>query len=364
MQDSPDTVGEPAISLPATAGMDEGAAPEDPFAPSADQALTATQAQTLPETPQAAETDWGSNALLLAAFVLLVVIALLAIRIVRMREDLVFGREQRAALESEAKQLRELLRSSEQAAEIRVRHRVAQLLQHSQKAEREREALEQSNTRLRRLVKLDELTGIANAQEIGNALDDELRRALRSERPVTLIICDADSFRRYNRVHGHDKGDDLLKRIAHLTQSVFRRAGDHVGRIAGDRFAIIAAETDYDSAMIRAESLRKRIWDSAIPFDDGDGPGRVTVSLGITSLKPDRVFRPYQVFERAVLALQLAKKRGGNLVRGDRLGSHGDIPTRGEPGAAMEERRPPAASEAGATRGRLPDDEMESGRGG
>ena len=255
MQDSPDTASEPAISLPATTGMDEGTAPEDPFAPVAEPAMTATQGQAMPEAPQAEQ----------AAFLLLVVIALLAIRILRIREDLVFAREQSAASDSEAKQLRELLRRSEKAAEIRVRHRVAQLLQHSQKVEREREALEQSNTRLRRLVKLDELTGVANVQEIGNALDDELRRALRSERHVTLIICDADAFRHYNRVHGHDKGDDLLRRVAHLIQSVFRRAGDHVGRIAGDRFAIIAADTDYESAMIRAESLRKRVWDSAIP---------------------------------------------------------------------------------------------------
>ena len=92
MPDSPETASEQAISLPATAGMDEGAAPEDPFAPSADPVMTATQGQALPEGPQAAETDWGDNALLLAAFALLVVIALLAIRIVRMREDLVFAR--------------------------------------------------------------------------------------------------------------------------------------------------------------------------------------------------------------------------------------------------------------------------------
>jgi diguanylate cyclase (GGDEF)-like protein len=364
MQDSPDTASEPVISLPATTGLDDGAAPEDPFAPVADPVVTATQVEAPAQPPQDAAADWGDNALLFVAFALLVVIALLAIRISRMREDLVSAREHRSALESEAKQLRDLLRSSEKAAEIRVRHRVTQLLQRSQKVEREREALEQSNTRLRRLVKLDELTGVANVQEIGNALDDELRRALRSERHVTLIICDADAFRRYNRVHGHDKGDDLLKRLAHLIQSVFRRAGDHVGRIAGDRFAIIAADTDYDSALIRAESLRKRIWDSAIPFEDPDGKGRVTVSLGITSLKPDRVFKPFQVFERAVLALQLAKKRGGNLVRGDRLGGHQELPNNQEPGAATQGRRPAAGSDAGTNRVHFPDDEMESGRGG
>ena len=364
MQDSPDTASEPAISLPATTGMDEGTAPEDPFAPVTEPAMTATQGQAMPEAPQAEQAGWGDNALLIAAFLLLVVIALLAIRIIRIREDLVFAREHSAASDSEAKQLRELLRRSEKAAEIRVRHRVEQLLQHSQKVEREREALEQSNTRLRRLVKLDELTGVANVQEIGNALDDELRRALRSERHVTLIICDADAFRHYNRVHGHDKGDDLLRRVAHLIQSVFRRAGDHVGRIAGDRFAIIAADTDYESAMIRAESLRKRVWDSAIPFDDADGKGRVTVSLGITSIKPDRVFKPYQVFERAVLALQLAKKRGGNLVRGDRLDSHHEIPQKDETAASMKEPRSAAASDAGTARVHFPDDEIGSGRGG
>ena len=324
MQDGPDTATDQEIALPSTAGMDDTAVPADPFAPPS--AMTTVQAQTSPAPVPAAVPSggWGDNILLVVTFALLVVIALLAFRVVRMREELIFAREQRAASEAEGKQLRHLLKSSEAAAEIRVRHRVAQLLQRTQVVEREREALEQINTRLRRLVKLDELTGILNVQELGHALDEELRRALRAERPVTLIICDIDGFRRYNRVHGHDRGDDLLKRIAHLTQSVFRRGGDQVGRIAGDRFAVIAAETDYDSAIKRAESLRRRVWDSAIAFTEDEGRGRVTVSLGVTTLTPNRAVKPYQVFERGVLALQLAKKRGGNLVRGDRAdGRHG-----------------------------------------
>lgn len=341
--------------------MDEVASPADPFAPPAETATTATQLQPAP-APAPAESDWGGNALLLIAFGLLVVIALLGIRMVRMREDLVFAREQRAASEAEAKQLRGLLKSSEEAAEIRVRHRVAQLLQRSQKVERERESLEQSNTRLRRLVKLDELTNVANAQELGHALDEELRRALRAEKPVTLMICDVDAFRRYNRIHGHDRGDDLLKRIAHLTQSVFRRGGDHVGRIAGDRFAVIAADTDYESAMARAESLRKRIWDSAIAFGGDDGSGRVTVSLGVTSIKPDRVFKPYQVFERAVLAMQLAKKRGGNLVRGDRPDNQHRVPG-GKPAAPAKQTGGAGEPDVGATHGLFPEDELETGSG-
>lgn len=362
MQDSPETANEQDIALPATVVMDDVAAPADPFAPPAETTTTATLGQPLP-TPATVESDWGGNALLLFAFGLLVVIVLLGIRIVRMREDLTFAREQRASSEAEAKQLRELLKSSEEAAEIRVRHRVAQLLQRSQKVERERESLEQSNTRLRRLVKLDDLTNVANTQELGHALDEELRRALRSGKPITLIICDVDAFRHYNRIHGHDRGDDLLKRIAHLTQSVFRRGGDHVGRIAGDRFAVIAADTDYESAMARAESLRKRIWDSAIAFQADDGPGRVTVSLGVTSLRPDRVFKPYQVFERAVLAMQLAKKRGGNLVRGDRPDNRHGVPREETPSQANQERGK-SRPEVGSTHGLFPGDELETGSGG
>lgn len=336
MQDGPDTATDQEIALPSTAGIDDAAAPADPFAPPSAVTTVAAQTSPAPEPASVATADWGGNILLLVTFALLVAIALLGFRVVRMREDLVFAREQRAASEAEAKQLRHLLKRSEAAAEIRVRHRVAQLLQRTQSVEREREALEQINARLRRLVKLDELTGIANVQELGHALDEELRRALRSKRPVTLIICDVDGFRRYNRMHGHDRGDDLLKRIAHLTQSVFRRGGDQIGRIAGDRFAVIAAETDYDSAIKRAESLRMRVWDSAIAFPENEGPGRVTVSLGVTSIVPDRAVKPYQVFERGVLALQLAKKRGGNLVRGDRPeGRHG-APARPIPTPAGE----------------------------
>lgn len=58
--------------------------------------------------------------------------------------------------------------------------------------------------------------------------------------------------------------------------------------------------------------------ESSIPVGDPKEGKWVTVSLGVSTLVPDRMVRPYQVFERAVLAMRLAKNRGGNKVSGDR----------------------------------------------
>jgi diguanylate cyclase (GGDEF)-like protein len=315
MQEAGSPVANEAFSLPAAGQEDPSPVPDQPFLPPKPVVPLTEQ---LEPAPLAGRSEAGGDLLLGITLVLMVVIVLLAIRIFRDREQIREAREDRDAAQEEARHLRMLMTQMEKSAEIKSRHRVTRLLQRSQQAEREKEALEQINTRLRRLVQVDDLTGVANVQDLGHALDKELRRALRSKRPVSLVILDIDGFRRYNRQYGHDKGDDLLKRMAHLAQSVFRRGGDQVGRIAGDRFAVIAPETDYEDALAQAEHMRARVLESAIPSGDPAQGGRVTISLGVTTILPDRVFRPYQVFERAVLAMQLAKKRGGNGVRGDR----------------------------------------------
>jgi diguanylate cyclase (GGDEF)-like protein len=315
MQESGALTGTQEIALPAAGPDDDSPAPSQPFAPPQPGATLIPPA----EIPSATDEPGPTGDLLLAlSLVLLVAIVLLLIRIFRDRENIREAREDRDAAKEEARHLRSLLAQMEKSAEIKSRHRVTRLLQRSQQAEREKEALEQSNTRLRRLVVRDDLTGVANVQDLGHALDKELRRALRSRQPISLVILDIDGFRRYNRLYGHDKGDDLLRRLAHLAQSVFRRAGDQVGRIAGDRFAVIAPDMDYEQALAQAEQMRKQVLESAIKFGDPAHGGRVTISCGVTTLLPEKVYRPYQVFERAVLAMQLAKKRGGNSVRGDR----------------------------------------------
>ena len=307
------------LALPSTGGEEQASAPDEPFVPAA------TTVPPPAEGLQAASANsgTGSDLLLGVVLVLLVGLALLTIRVLRLGDRLREAREDRDAAKEETRHLRSLTSQLEKSAELKAQHRVTDLLQRSQQAEREKEALEQSNTRLRRLVQLDDLTGVANAQELGHALDRELRRARRSSKPVSLIIADLDGFRTYNRLSGHDKGDDLLKRVAHLAQSIFRRGGEMVGRIAGDRFAIIVPDGSYESSWRQAERLRSAVAASNIVVGDPAEGRRMTISIGVTSIVPDRGFRPYQVFERAVLAMQLAKKRGGNLVRDDRAGQHG-----------------------------------------
>lgn len=333
------------LALPAAGREDDSPAPDQPFVrPPPTNTLTQE-----PVSPTHEASPAAGDVLLGLVLLLMVAMTLLLIRIFRDRETLREAREDRDAAKEEARHLRNLMVQMEKSSEIKSRSRVTQLLQRSQQAEREKEALEQSNTRLRRLVQVDDLTGVANVQDLGHALDKELRRALRSRRPVSLIIIDVDGFRRYNRTYGHDKGDDLLKRVAHLAQSLFRRGGDQVGRIAADRFAVIAPETDYEEALAQAERMRSRILASAIPFGDPTTGGRVTVSLGVTTIVPDRVFRPYQIFERAVLAMQLAKKRGGNSVRGDRAERFGPVAATaasGHPGTTSH-LFPPGSEESG-----------------
>ncbi len=348
MQESPAQSDSGEVSLPATGDESATSPPDEAFEPAV------KPPDPVAQIGAASQTDGGisgSDALLAVVLVLLVALTLLGIRVLRMRDRLREARDDRDSAREEANHLRSLMSQMQKASEVKARHRVTRLLQRSQQTEREKEALEQSNTRLRRLIQLDDLTGVANAQELGHGLDRELRRARRSGRPVSLVIADLDGFRKFNRLCGHDRGDDLLKRVTHLAESIFRRGGDLVGRIAGDRFAIIVPEADYESVLGQAERLRAAIAASRIPVGDPAGGETVTISIGVTSIVPDREFRPYQVFERGVLAMQLAKKRGGNLVRSDRAGPRAP----GDAGAR------PAGGAVAQTVDLFPDDAGEAG---
>ncbi len=90
-----------------------------------------------------------------------------------------------------------------------------------------------------RMAHTDPLTGLANERTVGRILELELSRAGRQGSEVSLAMFDVDDFQATNRDHGHEAGDDVLRRVAAvLTESV--RLVDTVGRIGGDEFVLVA----------------------------------------------------------------------------------------------------------------------------
>ncbi|MGE5397647.1 MAG: diguanylate cyclase [Chitinophagales bacterium] len=175
--------------------------------------------------------------------------------------------------------------------------------------------LEQANQRLQRLSSLDGLTGIVNRRYFEETLDKEWRRAMREEKPLTLLMIDIDFFKDYNDHYGHLAGDDCLKNIAKILQNEIKRPGDLVARYGGEEFAVILPDTDSVGGMVVAELLRTRVVASQIQHEASSISDYVTVSVGVCTMIPVRNAIPSTIIAAADSALYLAKQEGRNRVR-------------------------------------------------
>jgi diguanylate cyclase (GGDEF)-like protein len=164
------------------------------------------------------------------------------------------------------------------------------------------------------LARIDELTGLWNRAYLNSRLEQELAAARRSQRPLSLVMCDVDHFKRVNDTYGHAAGDVVLRSIAGRIQASLR-ASDVACRYGGEEFALILPGIDAQGAAVAAERIREAI--AATPVDAGAASLQMSVSLGFVdsamfdaSLEPT----PGALIEHADAALYAAKRGGRNRV--------------------------------------------------
>ena len=158
----------------------------------------------------------------------------------------------------------------------------------------------------------DHLTGIGNRRAFFDAAETELRRWQRLPRPLSLVLVDADHFKKINDTHGHPVGDAVLCHIARLMGATFRQV-DVVARIGGEEFAVLLPSADLASAQRVAERLRAALEAQPAPTDAG--PVGCTVSIGIATMD-DATGSVEELLKRADEALYAAKHSGRNRVCG------------------------------------------------
>lgn len=163
---------------------------------------------------------------------------------------------------------------------------------------------------LYQLATHDVLTGLHNRRHFMDQLSHEIERARRSGRPFSLLFFDLDRFKPINDAHGHLAGDQVLKAVADVLK-VRVRAGDALGRIGGEEFAMIAPETSAVQAARLAEDLRRSIGLREVIWQDQ--VFRVTISIGIAEWQ-----RPMagasDILRAADAQLYRAKSSGRNRV--------------------------------------------------
>lgn len=186
----------------------------------------------------------------------------------------------------------------------------AELQQVTTQLEQKTRALEDANAHLGRAIETlhristqDGLTQLANRRHFDDTLAIEWRRAIRNGLPMSLLILDIDHFKQYNDEHGHQAGDDALRRVAQVLRDVISRAADLVARYGGEEFAVLLPETDADHALEIAELVCTSIELAGI-----------TASIGVATEIPSRDSTSESLVKRADEALYEAKRLGRNRV--------------------------------------------------
>lgn len=157
----------------------------------------------------------------------------------------------------------------------------------------------------------DGLTGLYNQRYFYSRLKEEIERAERNRKPVSVIFCDMDRFKSFNDINGHALGDMALREIARIIKES-KRAIDLAARYGGEEFALILPETDSSGAQIIAHRIRRRI--AGFSFETRSrSSSLLTASVGLASF-PEDGKQANELVEKADWSMYYSKRQGGNRV--------------------------------------------------
>ena len=161
-----------------------------------------------------------------------------------------------------------------------------------------------AHEKLKLLAYRDPLTGLLNRRAMESALKREFSREKRYQRMLSVVFIDLDDFKSVNDIHGHDRGDELLKYVASQLLDISRDT-DVVARFAGDEFIVILPETSAASAT----NLMNRLKDYFLshPLNTSGTSIPVSISFGVASTEDKSIENPAMLLKKADEMLYKAK---------------------------------------------------------
>jgi two-component system cell cycle response regulator len=164
--------------------------------------------------------------------------------------------------------------------------------------------------RLEEMATVDGLTGLLNKRAFTELSGQKIRAASRFKKPMALLVCDIDHFKKVNDTHGHDVGDLVIRGFGEVLRKV-KRDIDIVGRFGGEEFVVLCEETDEAGAALLAERIRTEF--GAAAFHAEKGKFSVTCSVGIATF-PVAAKSWEALFKAADEALYASKRAGRDRV--------------------------------------------------
>lgn len=160
--------------------------------------------------------------------------------------------------------------------------------------------------KIKQLAEYDDLTGLFNRRMFYHYIRKELKRSVRYQKGLALLMIDVDRFKDYNDTYGHLAGDQALAKLGNVLREAVRES-DIPARYGGEEFAVLVLEADKEKAMEIAQRIQKRVSEQTLkcPFP--------TLSIGIATY-PEEGDSVEQLIFRADLGLYKAKKNGRNRV--------------------------------------------------
>ena len=164
------------------------------------------------------------------------------------------------------------------------------------------------------LAMLDGLTGIPNRRNYDQRMEAEWGKAIRRQTPLSLAIFDIDCFKEYNDNYGHLQGDDVLKRVATVLNSILIKENCYLARYGGEEFVALFKNTSQEKAIRITEELRIAVESLAIPHFHSRAAKTVTISAGGKTIIPKWDDDLHRFVNSVDERLYIAKGLGRNQI--------------------------------------------------
>lgn len=182
------------------------------------------------------------------------------------------------------------------------------------------QSLRKANEEIRYLSITDPLTGCYNRGYLVEHMEQEVQRVLRYRRPLAMVICDIDFFKKINDNYGHLAGDEILKSFVNTINNSIRSRIDWLVRYGGEEFVVVLPETDFRGLNSIAERLRVTVEKMEVAIEDKSL--RITASFGGVAIDQETLptkVNLEMILKRADELLYQAKSSGRNRVMVEKL---------------------------------------------